>query len=153
MKILVTGGAGYIGSVLVEALLSKLTAWDDSITVIDNFMWRQTSLNHLCSNRGLEIVKADCRDFRVVGPLFERADLIIPLAALVGAPLCEANKEAAVSTNLHAINKMAAIASKDQRFIVPISNSGYGIGEPGKECTEKTPMRPISLYGRTKPTW
>lgn len=144
--ILVTGGAGFVGSILVPVLLES----GYEVTVLDSFMYRQTSLNHLCIDPNLTIIKGDCRDFSIVTPLFRKADIIIPLAALVGAPLCAANQEAALSTNYHAVKKMAAMASADQKFIIPISNSGYGIGEPGKECTEETPMRPISLYGRTK---
>ena len=144
-RVLCTGGAGYLGSMLVPALL------DDGhhVTVVDNFMYRQAPLNHLCINPNLTILKKDVRRLDMVR-LYESADIIIPLAALVGAPLCEMDKIGAVSTNYDAIKWMAETLNPKTQVIVPISNSGYGVGESGKECTEDTPMRPISLYGRTK---
>jgi nucleoside-diphosphate-sugar epimerase len=79
-----------------------------------------------------------------------KADAIVPLAALVGAPLCDRDAVAARTTNLDAIRMMCRIASKDQWLLLPTTNSGYGIGEKDKSCTEETPLRPVSLYGSTK---
>jgi nucleoside-diphosphate-sugar epimerase len=145
--VLVTGGSGYLGSMLVPALLGD----GYKVTVIDNFMFRQTSLNYWCMNKNLTIIKGDVRDRRLMKKFVDVADIIIPLAALVGAPLCKANQEAAVSTNFGAIDHLASlVANTNKMVIIPISNSGYGIGEADKECTEDTPMRPISIYGVTK---
>jgi nucleoside-diphosphate-sugar epimerase len=145
-SILVTGGAGYLGSVLVPALLAE----GHRVTVLDNFMFRQASLNHLCSDPNFDVYRGDARDELVIKPLLKHADFIIPLAALVGVPLCEQDKTAAETVNRDAILSVLRLASKEQRVMMPVTNSGYGIGESGKFCTEETPMRPISLYGRTK---
>lgn len=145
-RILVTGGAGYLGSMMTRYLLDA----GHSVTVLDNFMFRQTSLNDLCANDRFDVVSGDARDTDVLAPLCAKADIVIPLAALVGAPLCDADKLGAESINRDAIRDLIKLASPDQRILVPISNSGYGVGEPGKHCTEESPMNPISLYGRTK---
>jgi nucleoside-diphosphate-sugar epimerase len=145
-KILVTGGAGYLGSIMVPALLAQ----GHRVTVLDNFRFGQASLNQLCADPKFEVVRGDVRDEAVVRPLLKDADITIPLAALVGAPLCNADKVGAETINRDAIVTMLSLASKEQRFMLPITNSGYGIGEAGKHCTEETPLRPISLYGRTK---
>jgi len=146
VKILVTGGAGYVGSVLVDYLL----AHGHVVHVLDNFMWKQVSLAHLCDRPKLSIMRGDARDMRVVKPLLKDADVFIPLAALVGAPLCEMNQSDAKTTNFDAILNATNLMSREQWIIAPISNSGYGIGEKDKACDEDTPMRPISLYGQTK---
>lgn len=146
MKILITGGAGYIGSVLTPILLAK----GYEVTVIDNFMFRQNSLADCCQYETFNVVRGDCRDESLMKDLLKDADVIIPLAALVGAPLCGRDKIATETTNLGAIQMLCRLASKEQKFLVPITNSGYGIGESGKYCTEESPLRPISLYGRTK---
>jgi nucleoside-diphosphate-sugar epimerase len=143
-RILCTGGAGFIGSVLVPALLDA----GHRVTVLDNFMWRQNSLAHVCHDPNLEIVRGDVRDNLLMPGLLDDADMVIPLAALVGAPLCDLDVDGAISTNSKAISWLCD--NTDLPIIVPISNSGYGIGEPDKECTEDSPLRPISLYGRTK---
>jgi nucleoside-diphosphate-sugar epimerase len=145
-KIFVSGGAGYLGSVLVPALLDV----GHHVTVLDNFKFGQNSLAHVCHDPKLEIVRGDARDMIVVKPLLAGADVILPLAAVVGAPACDADQWGATSTNYLAIEKLCDASSKSQRIVIPITNSGYGIGEPGKECTEESPLRPISLYGRTK---
>src|SRR5947207_701614 len=146
LNILVTGGAGYLGSILVPDLLSR----GHRVTVLDNFMFRQMPFGHVCHEQGLEIVRGDARDADTLRPLLKRSDVIIPLAALVGAPLCDKDRTGAISTNRDAIQTLVGMLSREQRILTPISNSGYGIGEKGKFCTEKTPMRPITLYGRTK---
>ena len=145
-SILITGGAGYLGSVMVEALLAQ----GHRVTVLDNFMFSQTPLNHLCANPSFNVVRGDCRDENVVRPLLKDADYIIPLAALVGAPLCDRDTIGAETINRDAVMMLTRLASKEQRIFLPVTNSGYGIGEAGKFCTEETPLRPISLYGRTK---
>ena len=145
MRILCTGGAGFLGSILVPALLDA----GHEVTVLDNFRYGQNSLAHVCADPKLTIVRGDVRDVDQ-GRLAIETDIIIPLAALVGAPLCAADKVGAKTTNLDAIADLCAQADSGQRIIIPISNSGYGVGELGKECTEETPMRPISLYGQTK---
>jgi len=145
VRCLITGGAGYLGSVLVPSLLAD----GNEVTVIDNFMYGQTPLNALCSDPNFRVINGDARDPRVIS-IVKGYDVFIPLAALVGAPLCDRNQEAAQSTNVGAIREALLHMSKSQAIIIPISNSGYGIGEPGKECTEESPLNPISLYGRTK---
>lgn len=147
MKILVTGGAGYLGSTLVPALL----AMRHDVTVLDSFMWGEASLSAVCADPKLEIVRGDARNLETLQDAGLRsADVIIPLAALVGAPLCASDPIGATSTNRDAIATLCRAAGVGQRIIIPISNSGYGIGEPGKECTEKSPLRPVSLYGKLK---
>jgi nucleoside-diphosphate-sugar epimerase len=146
MKILVTGGGGYIGSVLTPILLSI----GYEVTVVDNFMFHQNSLAECCQYDTFNVVRGDCRDEGLMKDLVKSADVIIPLAAIVGAPLCGRDKIATETTNRDAIKMLCRLASKEQRFLVPITNSGYGIGEKGKMCTEESPLRPISAYGVTK---
>ena len=146
LNILVTGGAGYIGAVLVPALLHE----GHSVTVLDNFLFRQVSLLDCCCDERFEVVRGDCRDESVVKPLAAKADLIIPLAALVGAPLCDRDPIAANTTNFESVQMLCRLCGQDQRIIIPVTNSGYGIGQKGRFCTEETPLRPISLYGKTK---
>ena len=145
-NVLVTGGAGYIGSILVPALLDR----GFTVAVVDNFMYGQDSLAAVCYHRNFNIVRGDVRAMATMRPLLKTADVIIPLAALVGAPLCDRDPIAATSTNKQAIVDMLDHISGEQRVILPITNSGYGIGEAGKFCTEETPIRPVSLYGRDK---
>jgi nucleoside-diphosphate-sugar epimerase len=145
-RILVTGGAGYIGSVLAPELL-KL---GHEVTVLDNFMFNQNSLLDCCSYENFEVVRGDARDEDTLKPLMAKADYIIPLAALVGAPLCNRDKTGAVSTNRDAIALIVRMASREQRIILPTTNSGYGIGQKGVYCSEETPLNPITLYGKIK---
>ncbi len=146
MKVLVTGGAGYIGSILVPSLVERAF----TVTVVDNFMYAQDSLSAVCYHPNFSVVRGDVRSMDTMRPLLNDADVIIPLAALVGAPLCDRDPLAATSTNKQAIIDMLGHISPNQRVILPITNSGYGIGEAGKFCTEETPIRPVSLYGRDK---
>src|SRR5437867_386379 len=146
LSILVTGGAGYLGSTMVPALLAE----GHRVTVLDNFMFGQASLNHICLDPKFDVRRGDARDPETLKPLLRSADLIIPLAALVGAPICDNDKTGAETTNREAILTLLKLTSSEQRIIMPITNSGYGIGEKGKFCTEDTPLRPVSLYGRTK---
>ncbi|HVA49104.1 MAG TPA: NAD-dependent epimerase/dehydratase [Pirellulales bacterium] len=145
-RILVTGGAGYLGSVLVPALLEQ----GHTVTVLDCFLFNQNSLLECCANRRFSVIRGDCREASVVRRGLSDADIIIPLAAIVGAPACSADATAARSTNLDAVKLLLTLRSTQQRVIYPTTNSGYGIGEKGKFCTEETPLRPISLYGTTK---
>ena len=146
MKILITGGAGYIGSVLTPTLLAE----GHEVTVLDNFLFCQNSLLDCCRFEKFQIVRGDCRDENLVKPLVSKADLIIPLAALVGVPLCNTDAVATRTTNQEAVEMLCRLASKEQWMIMPVTNSGYGVGEKGKFCTEDTPLRPISSYGITK---
>src|SRR3989441_12225499 len=146
LSILVTGGAGYLGSIMVPALLAE----GHRVTVLDTFMFGQAPLNHLCADPNFDVHRGDARDPAVLKPLMRGADLIIPLAALVGAPLCNYDKVGAETVNRDAVLTLLQLASREQRVMMPVTNSGYGIGEEGKVCTEDTPLRPISLYGRTK---
>ena len=144
--ILVTGGAGYIGSVLVPELLNA----GFRVTVVDNFMYGGASLAALCHHKGFQVVRGDVRSENTMAPLLKKADIIIPLAARVGAPLCDRDPVAAETTNLSAITMMLHRLSRNQRVLMPTTNSGYGIGAKGKYCTEESPLKPVSLYGRTK---
>lgn len=145
-KILVTGGAGYIGSILVPALLAD----GHTVTVLDSFRYNQASLLDICANDRLRIVRGDARDEAALAPLVKEADVLLPLAALVGVPVCEADAVAARTVNLEAILLLLKLRSPRQRLLYPCTNSGYGIGQKDRFCTEETPLKPISLYGRTK---
>jgi nucleoside-diphosphate-sugar epimerase len=144
--VLVTGGAGYIGSVLVPELLKE----GFEVTVLDNFMFNQNSLAPVCAEPNFTVVNGDVRKKEIVAPLLRKADIVIPLAARVGAPLCDQDPEAATQTNQGAIRELVKLASNDQQILMPTTNSGYGVGEKDAFCTEETPLRPISLYGRDK---
>ncbi|GAB4236419.1 MAG: NAD-dependent epimerase/dehydratase [Acidobacteriota bacterium] len=146
MKVLVTGGAGYIGSVLTPALLEA----GHHVTVLDNFMYRQFSLADCCHYDTFEVVRGDCRNEELMRSLMAQHDVIIPLAALVGAPACAADPFTARSVNLEAVELLCRLASPRQWILFPVTNSGYGVGEKDRFCTEESPLRPISLYGRTK---
>ena len=146
MNILVTGGAGYIGSVLVPILLKN----NFNVTVLDNFLFKQKSLNEIKKDRRLNIIRGDVRDESIIKKLVTKNDIIIPLAALVGAPLCDTKPKEAKEVNLDSIFLLRSILSKNQKVILPVSNSGYGIGKSGEFCTEESPLNPISLYGQTK---
>jgi len=145
-NILVTGGAGYIGSILTPELL-KL---GHTVTVLDNFIYRQNSLLDCCAYENFNVIKGDVRDEDVLSPLLQKADYIIPLAALVGAPICDKDKVGTVTVNRDAIALLVKLSSKKQKIIIPTTNSGYGIGKKGVYCTEDSPLNPITLYGRMK---
>jgi len=145
-KVLVTGGAGYIGSILVPALLHNKF----DVTVIDNFLYNQTPLLDHCHLKHLDVVRGDAGDSKLLKEYVPKADIIIPLACIVGAPACDKDPLKAKAVNLDAIVKILKIKSPSQLIIYPNTNSGYGIGQEGIHCDEKTPLRPVSLYGKLK---
>ena len=145
-RILVTGGAGYLGSTMVPDLL----ALGHEVTVLDNFMFEQASLNHVCHMPNFRIAKGDIRIRETMKPLIDNADVIIPLAAYVGAPLCAQDPVGAKSINHDAILMMLDLVSKDQKILMPTTNSAYGSGDENNFCTEESPLRPISLYAIEK---
>jgi nucleoside-diphosphate-sugar epimerase len=146
MKILVTGAAGYIGSVLVPELLKE----GFEVIAVDNFMYNQPSLLDCCYDRKLTVIRSDARDKELISKCLKGTDAIFPLACLTGAPLCQKNPFEAKSIIVDAVKMILDLRSKDQMIIFPTTNSGYGIGQKGVFCTEKTPLRPVSLYGKLK---
>ena len=145
-NILVTGGAGYLGSTMVPALLSA----GHKVTVLDNFMFGQSSLNHVCHHENFRVVRGDIRIENVMVPLMREADLIIPLAAYVGAPICSKDPVGATTVNHDAIVMMIENLGSDQRVLMPTTNSAYGTGDENNFCTEESPLRPISQYAIEK---
>jgi nucleoside-diphosphate-sugar epimerase len=145
-NILVTGGAGYLGPIFVPELLEA----GHTVTVLDNFMFRQMSLAHVCYHHSLSIVRGDVRVEADVLPLLKRADIIFPLAALVGAPLCKQDPIGATTTNRDAIFMMLKNLSVDQRLVMPTTNSAYGTGDKDNYCDETSPLNPISQYAQEK---
>jgi len=143
---LITGGAGYIGSVLSKSLLDE----GYSVTVLDNFRYNQNSLLDCCYDDKFRVIRGDVRDEQILTSSLQNQDFIIHLAALVGAPICNANKDDALTTNFESTKLLLKLRTKNQKILFPCTNSGYGIGEKGKYCTEETPLRPISFYGQTK---
>jgi len=145
-RILVTGGAGYLGSTMVPELLAA----GHHVTVVDNFMFDQSSLNHVCYHPNFSVVKGDVRIASIMSPLIKKADLIIPLAALVGAPMCSQDPVGATTTNHDAIVAMLSMLSKQQIILMPTTNSAYGSGDAQNFCTENSPLKPISQYAIEK---
>jgi nucleoside-diphosphate-sugar epimerase len=145
MKILITGGAGYIGSELVADLLD-----DHTVTVLDNLMYSRDSLLRYTKHKDFNFVKGDVRNLKLLKKLVDSHDVVIPLAALVGFPLCEEDPRSAREINYEVNKWIADNKSKDQLVIYPCTNSGYGVSVDGSVCTEESPLNPISLYGRTK---
>ena len=145
-KILITGGAGYIGSMLS----TKLINLGNKVTVIDILEYDTRSLSHLYLNKNFTFYKKDVRDKKFLKKIVKNFDFIIPLAGLVGAPLCEKRKKDAKEINLQAVKDLISLLSKKQKIIFTNSNSGYGVGSKNKFCDENSPLNPISLYGRTK---
>ncbi len=144
--VLVTGGAGYLGSVLCERLLDA----GYRVTVVDNLMYGAHSLFHLCGNPGFDFVRGDVRDEQPMAPLLRQVDVILPLAAMVGAPACKRDPWLARSVNLEAVRLLIRLRSPRQLIVYPTTNSGYGTKAGDVFCTEETPLEPISLYGQTK---
>lgn len=145
-RVLITGGAGYLGSVMIPEFLKAGYA----VTVLDTFQRGGTELADNCIHPDFEAVRGDARDEQIVKQLLDRSDVVIPLAALVGAPLCARDAIGATTLNRDAIVMLTKLMSKNQKIVYPTTNSGYGVGEAGKFCTEESPLRPVSLYGTTK---
>ena len=146
MKILITGGAGFLGSVITEKLLNS----NHEVTVLDNMLYNQTSSIVYSHNKLFNFVFGDVRDTELLQKLVLENDLIIPLAAIVGFPACERDKELATQINFDHVKFVCDLAKENNKKVVyPNTNSGYGIGENG-ECTEESPLNPISHYGVTK---
>lgn len=145
-NILLTGGAGYLGSTMVPDLLAA----GHKVTVLDNFMFKQSSLNHICYHPNFSVVKGDIRLEKTVAPLLKNADIVIPLAALVGAPLCNMDPIGATTTNHDAILMMLKLLSTNQIVLMPTTNSAYGTGDENNFCTEESALRPISQYAIEK---
>ncbi len=145
-KILITGGLGYIGSKLIRLLLNQ----NYSITVLDNKIFNQEVLNEIIKNNKINLYIDDVRNKKIYEKLINENDIIIPLAGLVGAPICSKYPKLAKEVNLDAIEFLTSKVSKDQKIIFPVTNSGYGIGKPGEYCDETSELNPISIYGKTK---
>ena len=145
-RVLVTGGAGYLGSVLVGHLLRR----GYRVTVLDNLLYRQTSLLQYCESPNFEFVRGDARDEAALRPLVATHDALIPLAAIVGMPACAADPIQARTVNFDAIATLNRLRCPSQRVVYPCTNSGYGTRTGDVHCTEETPLEPISLYGVTK---
>lgn len=146
MNILVTGGAGYLGSVLCEILLDK----GYKVTTVDSLMYRQKSLFHLCNNPNFDFVFGDVRDKNLMHELIKNADVIVPLAAIVGTSACDSDPYLATTTNLDSIKLLNKLRSKNQLVVFPMTNNGYGTPDGRNFCTEETPLNPTTLYGKTK---
>ena len=142
-NILITGGAGYIGSMLSQDLLGL----GHNVTVLDNFMYQQSSLGQLCYHPNFRIYRGDVRVEADLLPILKQADIIIPLAAYVGAPLCDRDPVGASSTNRDAIFMMMKYLSQEQIVLMPTTNSAYGTGD---YCDETSPLNPISRYAKDK---
>ena len=143
-KVLITGGAGYLGSVLTELLLE----YDYEVTVLDNIMYKQTSLLHLCNDKNFTFIKGDVTDKHLLQVLTKEHDIIIPLAAIVGAPACDANQELATAINFTQIKNIVDVLRDDQKLLMPNTNSQYGSSD--KIITEDSPFNPLSHYAVTK---
>ncbi len=143
-KVLITGGAGYLGSVLTEILLNK----GYKVTVIDNLIYKQTSVAPFSYNDNFKFVLGDVRDNSVLKPLVDKHDVIIPLAAIVGMPACKAQPEATVDINYKQVQNIVDWASNNQMIMIPNTNSQYGSST--KIITEDSPFKPLSLYAETK---
>ena len=146
MRILVTGGAGYIGSLLVPSLLEK----GHEVVVIDNFMYKQGSLNGVCHHPAFQVVRADIRNMNPWRTHLEAADVVIPLAALVGAPVCQKDPLTATAVNYEACVELIRALRSDQWILMPTTNSAYGVGGKDNFCTETSPLNPISQYAKEK---
>ena len=146
MKVLVTGGAGYIGSTLVGYLLDA----GHEVTVVDNFMYDTTSLNHFCAHPKFDVHRADVRVREQIVPFLKNADIVIPLASIVGAPACNRDPVAAKTVNNDAIMMMFKELAREQVVLMPTTNSAYGSGNEDNFCDETTPLNPISTYALDK---
>lgn len=145
-EILVTGGAGYLGAILVPDLLAA----GHKVTVLDSFLYGQNSLAHVCVNQNFDVVRGDVRDESLIKKSLAKADVVIPLAALVGAPICAKDPVGAQTVNHDSVLMLLNLLSKQQRVLMPTTNSAYGSGDKDNFCTEESPLRPISKYAIDK---
>jgi len=145
-RILITGGAGYLGSMLA----TKLVSMNYYVTVVDMLKYDKNSLSHLFGSKNFKFILGDVRKKSCIKKMIRKQDFIFPLAALVGAPLCEKFKKNTIETNVNSIKNLIKYLKFGQKIIYPTTNSGYGIGEKNKYCDENSPLKPISLYGQTK---
>jgi nucleoside-diphosphate-sugar epimerase len=145
-RILITGGAGYLGSMLA----TKLVSMNYYVTVVDMLKYDKNSLSHLFGSKNFKFILGDVRKISCIKKMIRKQDFIFPLAALVGAPLCEKFKKNTIETNVYSIKNLIKYLKFGQKIIYPTTNSGYGIGEKNKYCDENSPLKPISLYGQTK---
>jgi nucleoside-diphosphate-sugar epimerase len=145
-NILITGGAGYIGSILTPLLLNN----GHKVTVIDNYKFNQSSLTTSIINKNFNLIKEDCRNIDVLNSIIKNFDIIIPLAAYVGAPLCNKDPWAASSINKESILSLFKIVSNKQLIIMPTTNSAYGSGNKDNYCDENSELKPLSLYAKEK---
>lgn len=147
MKVLITGGAGYIGSILTPELLRA----GHEVTVIDNFLYNQASLLDVCNFKTLTLIRGDARDEKLIKKHIQNKNFIIPLACIVGAPACDRDPIAARTVNLEAIELILKLRDPSQKIIFPNTNSGYGrMAEGVAYCDENSPLDPVSLYGQLK---
>jgi len=146
MKILITGGAGYIGSRLTSLLLAQ----GYKVSVIDNLMYRQNSLLDHFSNPNFNFFYGDIRDQYIMKKLLVNHDVVIPLAAIVGAPACDKNPILATEVNVNSLRFLFDNISKGQLILMPTTNSAYGTSIADNLCTEESPLNPISKYARDK---
>jgi nucleoside-diphosphate-sugar epimerase len=144
--VFITGGAGYLGSILCEHLLDR----GYRVTALDSLMYGEQNLNHLCANPDFDFHRGDARDEKLVSGLIKDADVLIPLAAIVGAPACDLDPIMATSVNRDAIAMLCRLRCPEQLIVYPTTNSGYGTKTGDVFCTEESSLDPISLYGRTK---
>ena len=145
-KILITGGGGYIGSTVT----TELVRLGYKVTVIDLLKYDKGSLDHLYFEKNFTFINGDVKKINLLKKYIRENEYIIPLAALVGAPLCEKNKKEAISVNFTSVKEILKSLNKKNKLIYLTTNSGYGVGEKNKFCNEKSPLKPISLYGKTK---
>ena len=145
MKIFITGGAGYLGSVIVGKMLNA----GHEVVVLDKLLFNQTSLLSYTSNPKFKFIYGDVRNVELLQILCKEADVIIPLAAIVGFPACASDPKLAKEINFDQIFNIVKFA-KNKKILYPNTNSGYGLGTGQKECTEESPIAPISVYGQTK---
>ena len=145
-RVLVTGAAGYIGSILCEHLLDN----GYQVTALDTLAYTEHNLFHLCADPRFEFVHGDARNEELMGDLVKEADVLIPLAAIVGAPACDRDELLAKTVNLDAVRMLNRLRSPNQIVIYPTTNSGYGTRSGDLYCDENTPLEPISVYGQTK---
>jgi len=146
MDVLITGGSGYLGSIMAERMLAE----GYKVTVVDSLRFQQNSLFHLCANPNFEFVHGDVRDEGLMARLVGKADVIVPLAAVVGAPACAQDPWMTREVNVESVRTINRLRSQEQLVVYPTTNSGYGTQTGDVMCTEETPLEPISLYGQTK---